>query len=589
MKKIFAIILTLCMTLSLFSIANAAELNYDGSAAPITTTETTTHTDTTVESEAYTHVRLDTLILSDNVTTIKENAFLDSLVKNLVIGKNVSTIDDMAFINSLGIENIVVSEENPYFTSVDGVLFNDDMTELVYFPAGKYVKTYTVPDTVIEIGKYAFNSNQFIRKIELPDNLMFINSHAFEYMHELTSINIPDGIDAIGNYAFYFCSKLTDVSFPSSLRVIGEHAFQACSSLSDITFNEGLMTLANYAFADTAIKNVVLPSSMMVIGNLTFAHCLNLTSVTLNEGLVAIASQGFAYCENLEEITIPASVSVIEHAAFYKCYNLSSITIKNGLFALGVLAFGYTAIKDITLPESIATVDLATFDGCDNLENLYILNKEATINSYEGLVTIPVHTTIHAYCHNLVNNPANHLPKTDNLSRVPASAYEFAVKNGNNFVSLGHVGEDICTVCGKDVNIEVVPAPEFEILIDKEFTVGDIADVIIETDAEGLLKVEYFSSDDTVIAVDKNGIVTAVGEGTATITVILRVNGVESTKTATITVKAAEVENNTPDNNTTEGPRCLMCDDYEANIGTPLEILYKIIHTIVHLFSTMFA
>ena len=50
-----------------------------------------------------------------------------------------------------------------------------------------------LPDTVTEIGSYAFNDCQ-MSEIRLSEGLTGIGDHAFEYCYFLTQIDLPDSL-----------------------------------------------------------------------------------------------------------------------------------------------------------------------------------------------------------------------------------------------------------------------------------------------------------------------------------------------------------------------------------------------------------
>lgn len=72
-------------------------------------------------------------------------------------------------------KTINVSTDNPYFASVDGVLFNKDITKLLLYPAGKISTKYgyEVPKTVKEICSCAFKYTT-LDKILLPSSVTSI-------------------------------------------------------------------------------------------------------------------------------------------------------------------------------------------------------------------------------------------------------------------------------------------------------------------------------------------------------------------------------------------------------------------------------
>jgi hypothetical protein len=49
-----------------------------------------------------------------------------------------------------------VAEDNQYYTSQEGALFDKDLTELIQYPCGKQKKEYEIPYTVTSLGSTAF-------------------------------------------------------------------------------------------------------------------------------------------------------------------------------------------------------------------------------------------------------------------------------------------------------------------------------------------------------------------------------------------------------------------------------------------------
>ena len=124
---------------------------------------------------------LENITLPEDAEIIQAGAFEDCRkLETVNIPKKVRTMTGSAFSNSIAFESITVDEENNYFaSSEDGILFNKDKTKLVYYPANKPATVYTVPDTVTEIGEYAFSNIQNLAAIIIPDTVEKIESYAF--------------------------------------------------------------------------------------------------------------------------------------------------------------------------------------------------------------------------------------------------------------------------------------------------------------------------------------------------------------------------------------------------------------------------
>ncbi len=101
---------------------------------------------------------------------------------------------------------------NSVYSSVDGVLFNQSKTLLIQFPGGK-AGSYTIPNSVISVGDYAFSEALSLTSVTIPNSVTSIGGEAFFYCTSLTSVMIGNGVTSIGEIAFYSCTNLTGVYF----------------------------------------------------------------------------------------------------------------------------------------------------------------------------------------------------------------------------------------------------------------------------------------------------------------------------------------------------------------------------------------
>lgn len=72
------------------------------------------------------------------------------------------------------LESVSISQDNEYFSTQDGVLFNKNKTKLLFYPPMKSDKYYEMPDTVSSMGELCFSRNKKIERLRLSDNYVIV-------------------------------------------------------------------------------------------------------------------------------------------------------------------------------------------------------------------------------------------------------------------------------------------------------------------------------------------------------------------------------------------------------------------------------
>ena len=269
------------------------------------------------------------------------------------------------------LQYIRIDEQSPYFSSVDGVLYNKDQTVLWNMPKKKPTTDFVIPSSVTHIGKYAFCGCANLMSIELPSSLTSIGESAFYGCINLMSIELPSSLTSIGDYAFDYCRGLTAIKFPSPSTRIGRYIFSDCTGLTSIEFPSSVTNIGVGTFSYcTGLTSIELPPSLTHIGESAFNGCTGLTSIEIPSSVTSIGDVAFGICTGLTSVTFeaPSSITSIGDWTFSRCTGLTSIEIPSTVTAIGDYAFNEcTSLASVTFeaPSSLETIGAQAFYDCN--------------------------------------------------------------------------------------------------------------------------------------------------------------------------------------------------------------------------------
>lgn len=116
-----------------------------------------------------------------------------------------------------------------------------------------------IPNTVKEIGAYAFDNCYGLLKIEVPESVTIINSYGFSTCIAATKVSLPNSLTYISGSAFYNCESITSLKIPGSVTYIGDTSFAECFALKEIELPNSVTTIGSNAFgSNTALEKMTV-------------------------------------------------------------------------------------------------------------------------------------------------------------------------------------------------------------------------------------------------------------------------------------------------------------------------------------------
>ena len=208
---------------------------------------------------------------------------------------------------------------------------------------------------------------------------------------------MPNSVTNIGGYAFYGCSGLTSINIPNSVTTIGNDAFWGCNRLEKVEL-ESIESLCTIKFKNTnsnptsyahriyidgkEVTTVNIPNSVTYIGNHAFRGCSELTSITIPNSVTGIGNYAFRFCTGLTYIDLPQSITSIGDGTFEGCSGIKSITIPERVTRIGVYTFCNSGLTSINIPNSVSSIGEYAFDCCSQLTSINIPSSVTRIGDY---------------------------------------------------------------------------------------------------------------------------------------------------------------------------------------------------------------
>ena len=389
---------------------------------------------------------LKSFVFPDSVTYIGNSSFYgcDGL-ESITLPKSDATIGEAAFNYCTSLKTVEipesiyfegnifgwctnlaainVDENNPNYCSVDGVVFDKDMTTLLIYPSGRQTEEYAVPNGVTTIRTEAFFVCEHIKSVTIPETVQEIETQAFSGCENLVSIivdgnnetyssvdgilftkdkttlvlyplgkdavtyDIPDGVTTLGEYAFCDNRKLQSISIPVSVTTICDSAFE---------YNYSGRVLADIYYDGT------LEQWGMVEGNDIYGVIVHCKDGNVNPSGICGANVTWSLVDGT--LTISGYGDMFEAGGVDEwgwakfADRIENIVIEDGVESISDFAFSNLAnLKTASISASVERIGSIPFEGCESLETINVDEDNMDFCSVDGVLFNKDKTAIVAY------------------------------------------------------------------------------------------------------------------------------------------------------------------------------------------------
>lgn len=432
------------------------------------------------------------------------------------------------------------------------------------------------------IGDHAFFGCSGIPSVIIPDATEFLGPWSLASCTALESAILGTGLQVIEQGCFSDDSSLLQIVVPANVQTIANQVFDRCTSLAYLEISDRTTTLTmGYSEHNDAYKpSDGTIGGLATAGVPLFYYC-PLKEAYIGGDISYLTSPADGYSpfyrnDYLEKVIIHNNETEISDNEFYGCRNLHEVVVGNDVARVGNYAFsGCLNLEYFTLGSHVETIGIDAFSDCDKMKELRSYNPVPPvcgdqamddINVFSCTLYVP-HSAVEAYrgapqwenffhiegmdtgtipVETITLDPEEWSGPLGSEFRITATVAPYNADNmtlswsssdtsvasvdSEGRVTVNGIGSCVitarandgsgvsatCAVTGLPVVAEEIVLSQTEAEIELFKTLQLTATVLPEYVTDPT--VEWSSSDEYVATVDEDGLVKAVGVGTATIT-----------------------------------------------------------------------
>lgn len=477
-------------------------------------------------------------------TVRKESFWEDQFVKTITFKMGVKNIESVFMGGAKNVSNVVIEDPEANMVVKDGCVYSSDMTRLEAMIPNYPMESYTTPDSVTTIGSRSIQSNT-CKVVTLGDNVTTLEDSATGYMPGTEVFNMGSGIIKVANGQFYNCDNLKELNIKGSFTP-GWGFISDCKSLEKVTLDGNIKG----AFVDFIVRCPSIKSFNVI--NSSYQRSV--------DGVLFSGRELIRYPAAKEDASyyIPDGYSVTA-LAFNGCKNLKTLYVGNNVDLKAGMVQDPSNAMDIYLLDKNAitfgTKSSYVFVNLPKGSNIYCASEDRVneLNAYDKVAygTTPnigvkkvayesaAFTDVSDKEEIFVGEEVQHIaskltPNYANDDLVYTSSNEkiCTVDAGNGTVRGVAEGDCEISVSSKEsgkvldsytlhvskVSVKSITLDKTELTLTLKSEPQKLKLTFDPVDSETTTGLTWESSDEKIVKVSKDGVVTAVGIGSSTIT-----------------------------------------------------------------------
>ncbi len=268
------------------------------------------------------------VVIPDGISELKPLAFAGyAKLKSVQIGKDVTKIGAGALMGCKNVTSLTVAAGNQTFAAESNCVYEKtEMSVALGCPA-----------------------------TQIPYGIKIIPAHVFREIPLSATFVIPDSVEEIGAYAFWSCGTFTDLTLGAGLKRVGSWAFAGAMASYSTPVTYHIRDLAKWCmidFADDGANPLRWESAEIYaaphVGGEETEFSNGGRTLVIPEGVTEIKAYAF-WNVSTQSLSLPSTVTKIDPTAFGMNCNLSHYEVAAGNSAYEVRACGVVEIATNTL------------------------------------------------------------------------------------------------------------------------------------------------------------------------------------------------------------------------------------------------